>query len=433
MNKILISFLPALFVCESYADVIINTDDSPYQISTCNASNVCTPINLDEIKQLNKPGYKISNAHIVMDNFSQWQDWNANVEIDGVVNLYVNNLDGVENNTIVNHAKGVDSSKLKIIDKSNLYKTNLQRLGEDVYVSIVRETNYEKIFNSSRGKYLENIRSKNPNDKMLLAMDNAKSMNEINSIMNSSYRFNPIILIRPIKTINRADLFNVNTDNFNTGANVRVGYLTSDKIGDMNARFNIGNVYKDLYFNIGVNIDTFIFDDNEFNKFDGFAYGADFEIRKYFDNLWFGGLAGVRRALFKTDDIYSDDNVISNPKGLSEYARINIGYDYNNIDNLKLSPFAGLMFQNVDISGMSDSNINLIVGTKIKHDFTIDGIKYEYGLSVASDEKAKWYVGGNIGFVSVADNVGGAIKIDAFKDEFDDINYQISINAKIDF
>ena len=433
MNKILISFLLALFVCESYADVIINTDDSPYQISTCNASNVCTPINLDEIKQLNKPGYKISNAHIVMDNFSQWQDWNANVEIDGVVNLYVNNLDGVENNTIVNHAKGVDSSKLKIIDKSNLYKTNLQRLGEDVYVSIVRETNYEKIFNGSRGKYLENIRSKNPNDKMLLAMDNAKSMNEINSIMNSSYRFNPIILMRPIKTINRADLFNVNTDNFNTGANVRVGYLTSDKIGDMNARFNIGNVYKDLYFNIGVNIDTFVFDDNEFNKFDGFAYGADFEIRKYFDNLWFGGLAGVRRALFKTDDIYSDDNVISNPKGLSEYARINIGYDYNNIDNLKLSPFAGLMFQNVDISGMSDSQVNLMAGTKIKHDFTIDGIKYEYGLSVAGDEKAKWYVGGDISFVSVADNVGGAIKIDAFKDEFDDINYQISINAKIDF
>ena len=115
MNKILISFLLALFVCESYADVITNTDDSLYQISTCNTSNVCTPINLDEIKQLNKPGYKISNAHIVMDNFSQWQDWNANVEIDGVVNLYVNNLDGVENNTIVNHAKGVDSSKLKII------------------------------------------------------------------------------------------------------------------------------------------------------------------------------------------------------------------------------------------------------------------------------------------------------------------------------
>ena len=426
MNKILISFLLALFVCESYAEDIAI-------IKTCNSPNDCGTITLDEIKQLNKPKYKISDSYIVMDGFSQWQDWDADVEIDCVVNLYVNNLDGVENNTIVKHVKAVDSLKLKIIDKSNLYKTNLQSLGEDVYVSIVRETNYEKIFNGSRGKYLENIRSKNPNDKMLLAMDNAKSMNEINSIMNSSYRFNPIILMRPIKTINRADLFNVNTDNFNTGANVRVGYLTSDKIGDMNARFNIGNVYKDLYFNIGVNIDTFVFDDNEFNKFDGFAYGADFEIRKYFDNLWFGGLAGVRRALFKTDDIYSDGNVSANPKGLSEYARISIGYDYNNIDNLKLSPFAGLVFQNVDISGMSDSNINLIVGTKIKHDFTIDGIKYEYGLSIAGDEKAKWYVGGDIGFVSVADNVGGAIKIDAFKDEFDDINYQISINAKIDF
>ena len=262
MNKILISFLLALFVCESYANSFLTFNNNIVTVKTCNDA-VCGSVSMDEIKSFH-PGakYIIEDVHITMDNFSEWQNWNANVELHKLVNLYAKNFDGIAHNTAVNHAENDSFLNLTIIDTSNLYKIE-QSSGDyspTISINLVRETNYEKIFNGSRGKYLENIRSKNPNDKMLLAMDNAKSMNEINSIMNSSYRFNPIILMHPIKTINRADLFNVNTDNFNTGANVRVGYLTSDKIDDMNARFNIGNVYKDLYFNIGVNIDTFVFD-----------------------------------------------------------------------------------------------------------------------------------------------------------------------------
>ena len=81
---------------------------------------------------------------------------------------------------------------------------------------------------------------------------------------------------------------------------------------------------------------------------------------------------------------------------------------------------------------MTKTSTNLLVGINGKYDFIVDGIKYEYGTSVATDEKANWNIGLNIGFLSVSDNAGASFGINAFRDEFD-TNYKISANAKILF
>ena len=60
------------------------------------------------------------------------------------------------------------------------------------------------------------------------------------------------------------------------------------------------------------------------------------------------------------------------------------------------------------------------------------GIKYEYGASVATDEKANWNIGINVGFLSVVDNAGAHFRIDMFQDDFG-TNYKLSINANVKF
>ena len=137
-------------------------------------------------------------------------------------------------------------------------------------------------------------------------------------------------------------------------------------------------------------------------------------------------------SFFKVDNIYNEGNVLNNPKGVSKYGRFGIGYDYTEIQNFVISPFIEMSLERYDIIDVVDTDINLYAGTTCKYSFITDGIKYEYGATISMDEKANWNTGINIGFVSIADRAGAFIKVDAFKYDFD-INYKLSVNAKIEF
>ena len=422
MNKYLLSFAGLLVVVNAYGYAPGVAVDEYGVVSVDTAYQ---QINLDDITVTNQSTYIISNSKIVMDNFADWQNWNpGSVTINSGVSLYITDINTITNGDTVNHISGPIS--ITTSDPNRLYKS---RLNTDLTLSVFRETNYENIFNNSRGKFLENIRDKKPNDKMLLAMDKAKNMGKIKSIMNSSYRFKPNILMNPIKTINRALINDMFVNENGTGADV--SYIWSDKINNYGARLYLNNKYKDLYFGLGVNLNSFSFHD-DFNEFNGFVYGVDIHAKQYLNNFWLNGLFGINRTTFKTDDMYINGNVSSNPSGMSEYGRFDMGYDYTKISDFTISPFVGLILQHYDIMGSSDTDVNLNVGLSGKYDFVMDGIKYEYGANIATDENMNSNVGIKVGFSSVVDKAGAFIKVDAFKDEFD-INYKLSINAKIKF
>ena len=289
---------------------------------------------------------------------------------------------------------------------------------------------FKKVFKDTRGTFLENIRLNHPDDKMLSAMDNALTMSEINSVMDSAYHFNPIILMNPIKTLNRAVLIDLLSE-VNSGVGADVDYMFSDKINNYGGHLYVANRYKDLFFKIGLNLNRFSYSDN-FNDFDGMAYGMNLRAKQYIDSFWLDGIFGINRANFNADNIYVNGNITNNPKGLSEYARFSVGYDYKEFDGFVISPFVGVLFQNTSISGFSDRDVNLHTGLQGKYDFVMDGMKYEYAASVATDEKANWNIEIKIGYMSVVDNAGAYVGITAFRDEFS-INYKLSVNGKLYF
>ena len=234
-----------------------------------------------EVKNTNANEYSISNSLIEIDDLVAWQSWSPQkVYLDSSVTLQITDT--------TNPVPVGDfyNASFVIKDMDTLHKTAFVTEADGTYIKIVRETNYQKVFKNARGDFLENLRSNKPDDKMLFAMDRAKNMGDINSIMNSAYHFNPMILMNPIKTINRSKLLDVSMNE--PGAGVKVNYIVSNKLNDFGGSLYLGNKYNDLYFSISINFDSFSYKDS-YNEFDGFVYGADIKARQYIDNFWIDG------------------------------------------------------------------------------------------------------------------------------------------------
>ncbi len=428
MNKYLMLLLLAFVTIGAFADVPVEVDGALHIAKVNNFDR----INFNEIKGTDADKYEISNSSIVINDMADWQNWSADVDVKENVQLYINHINNWKDGDLVAHITSTDLlNDVTIKDVDGLYRTLFESEYENVKLYLVRETNYTKVFNNSRGKFLESIRQNNPNDKMLLAMDRATNMNEVNSVMNSSYHFNPMILMNPMKTINRSNLSDFLTDITDSGFGANVDYVLSDKINNFGANIYTKNKYKDLYFLVGVNLNSFSYNDN-LNDFTGFAYGLNVRAKQYIDRLWLDGMIGINRTNFKTNDIYINENISNNPNGMSEYVRFSVGYDCAKISEFAISPFVGFMVQRNSVMDLVDTDINLHTGAIARYDFVMDGIKYEYAANVSVDEQGDWNIGLKIGFLSVVDKAGAFASVNAFKDEFA-TNYKFSLNANIQF
>ncbi len=426
MNKYLISFLSVFIITDTYAVVPVQVLGTQTVAQVCNYDYIA----LDEIKATVADKYRFDKSVVFINDFSDWQNWNADVEFGTNVYLDIKNLSSKNNGQKLEHVSSANVVNVFVKDADNLYKVNFNAAGSDLFFNLVRETDYKKVFKDSRGAFLENIRLNHPDDKMLSAMDSALTITEINSVMNSAYHFNPMILMNPIKTLNRAVLIDL-LSGTNKGVGADIDYIFSDKTSNYGGHLYIANKYKDLFFKIGLNLNRFSYSDN-FNDFDGMVYGLDIRVKQYIDTFWLDGIAGINQSVFNADNIYVNGDITDNPKGVSEYARLSIGYDYKDFDDFVFAPFVGVLFQNNFVSGFSDRNMNLHTGLLGKYDFVMDGMKYEYAASVATDEKANWNIETKIGFVSVVDNAGAYVGFSAFRNEFG-TNYKLSVNGKMYF
>lgn len=389
-------------------------------------------LNFSDIKNTGSRELFLNNATIEIDNLSEWQNWNADVTFYGSSCLRIDNID-VEGEVIeVNNISNSENVRIDLSNVDNLHKASWKKTPNGIVLYVVRESSYDKIFDDGRGAMLNEIRLLNPGDKTLIALDNAHGMNEINSIMNNSYHFNPRVLMKPMKTVNNFILMDdMVSDKNDYGAGVKFFYVMSDKIDNYGGSLYAGHNYNDFYFKAGFNFNRFSFSDN-LNDFDANVYGADIRAKYYMEKLWFDGKLGFNLYSFDADKIYSGNEITSDPMGKSWFSRLVVGYDYDWFDGMVLSPFAGMLFQKSSVLNVSESVTNPFVGGGAKYSFVTDGIKYEYVANVSIDNKAQINFETKIGFWSVTDDAGASIGFDVFKDEFD-MNYKFSATAKMLF
>ncbi|MBO7644994.1 MAG: hypothetical protein J6S57_01660 [Alphaproteobacteria bacterium] len=386
---------------------------------------------LNDIKNLGSQSVEFSGSKIIIDNFSDWQNWNANVSWGAVINTFViNDVHTINPDVYLRHISGATELNFLVSNEEKLYRIDSEYDEYGVKLIIVRETDYQRIFDDNRGLFLENLRINNPNDKLLLAMDKATSMDDLQNIMHSSYRFNSGVLIRPIKSLNNF-LMVEDWFNDNQGAGVIPFYTVSKDMNSFGARAYTNIKYNEYQFNFGLHFNEFNYED-DINVFGGSSYGANIEIKKQVDKFFVLGHLGFDFILFDADNIYTDNEIKNNPNGYALYGGIDGIYDYSISKNLVVSPFVGTMLQQFSVLDFSENDINFRGGGIAKYNFTVDGIKYEYGALCGVVTNGDVFADFKVGFESLIDNAGLSIKIGAYKDE-NLISYRASINANILF
>lgn len=387
--------------------------------------------NFAGIQNLSGQTYRFSNSSVVMDDFSDWQNWDKTVELDGVNTLYINNSYTVNSGDVIRGVVYPENINVVFLDPDKMHIASLLPTYYGVVLKVVRDLNYENIFDDNRGVLLNNIRQRNPNDKMLVALDNADNINTLRHIMNSSYVFNQKVLLRPINVINKFILLDMSYDDSDMETVIKPFYIGGDT-SSYGVDAYITNKFSDLNVNFGLHLNQFGYE-NKFNDFDGLLIGADVNVKQKIQDFWINGMLGFDFVKFKTDDMYVNDNDIkNNPNGYAVYGRIGGGYDYTIFDNFIFTPFVAGWFLKNWVASISDTDINIKCGGNLKYSFMVDGLKYEYVLSDAFGLNGDILAGFKMGVTSIQDSVGGYVDASVLKTK-EDTNYKMSVGLKMLF
>ena len=74
--------------------------------------------------------------------------------------------------------------------------------GDSLYVDMIRQTNYGIVFENDLGDWLDDLRIENPDDKLLGALDAARTRAGLRDVLSRSMRTNLIKLMDPVRSFN---------------------------------------------------------------------------------------------------------------------------------------------------------------------------------------------------------------------------------------
>ena len=270
--------------------------------------------NFDNIHDMNVESLTIQDSSVVIDDFSDWQMCAENITLGDDVLLIINNANTVTPGEVIAFTKRGSIISVQITDLDKLYKPELVATNGGIILNIVRETNYNLIFGNGslgatkRNAALELIRQKNPNDRLLRALDSADDIATINRLQRLSYRFSHDILLRPMKMMNKFYLSQIMQSELYSGIGFVPYYVVSDKIETVGGRIYAGYNYENIAFDIGLNIGKFEYSDT-LNEFSGMSYGLDIKSKQTFDKFWLSDGLGFAFTDMKADYISDDGDV----------------------------------------------------------------------------------------------------------------------------
>lgn len=328
----------------------------------------------------------------------------ANVSGDGVV-----------------HADSIAVDSLHIV---HTYRDN-----NDIFVRLVRSTNYARILNNDTGGFLDKLRALGADDKLFAKLDVAQSMEEINNILSRSVRTTPINLMQPISLINSYQILEImHIDDATVFGFEPVIIYSNDVLIrgiQPNVSFNTGDVHLKLY---GYVADVNYSDD--FNEYGGIAYGigvdAQYDVS---DKELIRAHIGGGKSYFDVGYVFDGTSIVNNPKGMALYAAGEYGYMFLLDNGYKLTPFVGGGAEYKTVANTDDTNVFGIGGVDINREYEFDGLRYNYALRAIARTDSVIGAGLGISVWSIIDDAGGIVHLDAMHDNDFGMSYKLSING----
>ncbi len=355
------------------------------------------------------------------------------IEIIGDVVIKLNSVDSVDYSVPVLHnVSDAGHVHFAVRDMDPLYNAVAYVDDGDLYMKVIRATDYARIFENSLGAFLNDLRRDSPNDKLLTAMDNAPDINTINSIMRDSVRLHPVKLMAPVRRVNMSDALGgwrySDASDIDSAADI----MFSDDMVIGRAGISMtGAVANNLYAAVGGYIGTFAVSD-DINDFTGNMYGANMMLH-FDDGIIVGNLSGgLARADFDAGPVFDGSVPVNNPSGISGYAGMDIGtYLYREYD-LTIIPFAGVITNYASVLNDNDIVALANVGLELnlsEYDFDI---LYDYGLRGSVLTDGAYHVGVYAKFLSPDDDIGARISMDLVHDEIG-FGYKMAVLVNLSF
>ncbi|MBQ6027611.1 MAG: hypothetical protein IJL21_03620 [Alphaproteobacteria bacterium] len=303
--------------------------------------------------------------------------------------------------------------------------------GTRLYAHFARETNYGRVFENDLGDWLDELRGENPDDKLLGALDAARTRSELNGVLSRSMRTNPIRLLDPVRSFNTFMLGD-HIHDLAFGVVAEPFYVYSGDFSVMGGGAGVaGRITKNLVAKFGGYAGRMDYD-GEIDNFNAMIYGANFGALYKDSDFYARAVGTLSSAQFKDIEIFDGVRGKQNPNGISGAGVADGGIVFRVLDEFDLTPFIGARFDYAGVAGFSDTDVNMRFGVNIDKETIVDGNKYAFGISAVGQTNGDIYGSIYTDIMSVVDGVGGRLQFGILNDDLG-LSYRISLDAKFAF
>ena len=372
--------------------------------------------------------FAFDNAKLEMNNLGIVD----NVKITG--NLFIDTHDAPSGDKLLfTNVSGdgvvyINSDTLDI-----LYALESYRVANSIYVRPVRSGDYGRILNNSAGRFLNLLRDKSPDDKLLNKLDRAKTMSELKHIMSKSVRLHPIKLMQPIKTLYvHKSLETMHIDDDAMFGFMPYGVFSDDMSwSGVGARFytKISDI---LHLTISGHISELEYSD-DINEYGGMSYGAGIDIVGHLYSDKFVRVYGdFNFTSFDTGPVLDGNDATNNPIGMSGYVVGEFGYKFD-VDEYYVSPFVMAGSDYTEILNDNELGLYAGVGANAGFNIVVDGLRYDYVARGIIRSDGGVGVSLNTSAWSIMDAAGVDFSVGTIYDNEIGLSYSVSINGKFNF
>ncbi len=352
------------------------------------------------------------------------------IELRGKIVIYADNVDELLGVPVLSNVYGNGVVYFHVKDINPLYAIRSYVSNDSLYAEMVRETDYMKIFNNKMGAFLNMVRTENPNSDFINALDNATSFDSVYSIMARSVKLNPVLLMNPIRIFNNFEMANISVSG--TGISASPIYLSSSGLDLMAFNVNGSVVLGDnLKVGLAAYIGEFDFID-DINEYGGVIYGANIRLDYSYGILFVRGVVGTTEMRSDVGIVFSNDEIVHNPNGLSVYGATDVGINcvYN---KFVVSPFIRVGADYAAVLDDNDTDGFIGIGGDFMYDAGGTDIDYKYGMRVGADSRGLFSAAVRMNVMSIADRAGGDISIGIIYDDEFGLNYNFRMGANLKF
>lgn len=317
-------------------------------------------------------------------------------------------------------------------DVDSMYTATRFVSGHSVYVHTVRQTNYSIVLGGNVGTFLDDTRSKNPNDKLLLALDSATNRAALNGVMHDAVRLNPQKVIDSVGIVNP---FVLNDwDGVSRGFGLMPMYIYSGDYSVVGANadfsFDLSNA---LHATVGAHFGKIRYSD-AYDDWNGAVYGGNVGILYQDNDVYVRTIGALSVFDFDGPNVYDGTSNGTKLTGKTGLGTVDMGPVFTFINGGgKIIPFLGGGIKYANVLNDSDTDFFARAGLNFEFNMNTDGNKYGYGFRTYAQSDGDIYAGIFSNMFSTADGIGGALNAGLLYNGDFGTSYKLSLDAKIHF